>query len=1169
MPPLFPILLAVLALLSGQDVPPPERAEVQQRIEALEAAGEDASEEELADWRAALAALDEAAEARQRAEGFRRDVAEAPARLKSLREDPARTNQLPSPSELVALGLREREQRLSQAQAELAAARSQVEELGRVRDTRLGRAAAIPEELARARVELSDRAEQLAALPASADGAPRRARVAAEMEVLRQRAAALEAEQAAYEALREVLPLRLDRARAESTRAEQAAAFWQEQVTTLKRAEAERAARAAEAKRDEIVASYPELASVATHNEELAALRSGEDGLPQRIASTAVELRETRAVTAEVERRFRSMRRRIAAGGLTEGMGLVLRRDFEWLPRTRQLEDTADDRAERLSETHLLLLGIEEERASYGSVDRRLAELFAELGVDETDGELAALATELLDSQRELQEEVIRDANELLAVLYDLEVAHGDLTGAAERYRDYIEQRILWVRSVGVNPLPSLLALPTDAFDLVVRTDWPAVVRSVAGPLEERLGRVLGMSAFVALLLTGRRLLKRKRREMGELVRSYRTDRFLFTVRALVQSLLLALPFPLAMLVVGWVASQSTDELARALGLGLREVAPIYLVLDWARQIAKERSVGEAHFRWAARSMHFLRVQLRWFEPTALSLSFVAQSLDHVQSSDWTHSLGRVAFVADMVVLAVFLYRLLRADTPLLAEMSQRSASLLGRTRRLWFAFAVWGPIALSALALSGYYYTALQFEARLRYTLGFAIALVIVNALLLRWLFIIRRRLAIEQARQRAKARAETGEGEPDAARESGASGIDEDEVDIPAVDAQTRQLFRSGLTLAALIGVYVIWASALPALQGLDRVQLLPRLALLDVEVDPDGNGGASAGEEAAPASGAAGGDAAAAPPSGDPTATVTQIAESATGLGDSLGLPAVLTLADVVLALIFVLLTTIAARNLPGLLELAVLQQLPLDRGARYAVTTIVRYLIVIAGVSAVSGALGIGWEKIQWLAAALTFGLAFGLQEIFANFVSGLIILLERPVRVGDVVTVGGTEGRVTRLQMRATTVQDWDRREFLIPNKEFITGSVINWTLTDPVTRLVVPVGIAYGSDTARARSLLLKVARDNPLVLEDPAPQAIFRSFGASSLDFELRVFLGNRDLWPQVVDRLHSEVDFAFRKAGIEIAFPQRDLHLRSLPPGTQLGGATVEAAPREPDAS
>jgi potassium efflux system protein len=271
-------------------------------------------------------------------------------------------------------------------------------------------------------------------------------------------------------------------------------------------------------------------------------------------------------------------------------------------------------------------------------------------------------------------------------------------------------------------------------------------------------------------------------------------------------------------------------------------------------------------------------------------------------------------------------------------------------------------------------------------------------------------------------------------------------------------------------------------------------------------------------------------------------------------------VITLADLLLALVIFLLTLIATKNAPGVLEISILPRLPLDSGARYALSTLFRYLILFVGFSAGFGAIGIGWDTFRWLAAAAALGLGFGLQEIFANFVSGIIILIERPIRVGDVVSVGETEGRVTRLRMRATTILDWNRRELLVPNKEFITGSVVNWTLSDPITRLIVPVGIAYGSDTKLAHSLLMKVAKECELVLDEPAPSAIFRKFGDSSLEFELRVFLANRDLWPVMVDRLHTQIDDAFRAAGIEIAFPQRDLHIRSAEGLRGLGSALRE---------
>ncbi len=488
----------------------------------------------------------------------------------------------------------------------------------------------------------------------------------------------------------------------------------------------------------------------------------------------------------------------------------------------------------------------------------------------------------------------------------------------------------------------------------------------------------------------------------------------------------------------------------------------------------------------------------------------------------------------------------MRSESDFWSISPQTEKSLLARTQRVWSLAASGLPIAFAILAAAGYYYTALQFELRLRYSFAFAFSLVLVNALLLRWLFMTRRGLAVSQALE-AKARREQEEEEGEAATESGALAIDADKVDIPAVDAQTRQLFQSSIALATVIGLYFIWASVLPALRGLDRVQLLPTLQIVAVEeanLASASHGASSTGSPSASAPEIPG-------LSGEITRSSAE-GESATA---DFGLPVTLTLADLLLALVFVALTSVAAKNLPALLELALLQRLPLDGGSRYAVSTIVRYVILLVGLSAVSGAIGIGWHQVQWLAAALTFGLAFGLQEIFANFVSGIIILIERPVRVGDVVTVGETEGRVTQLRMRATTIQDWDRREFLIPNKEFITGSVINWSLSDPITRIIVPVGVAYRSDTGRARELLLEAAKNNPLVLADPAPTAIFRAFGASSLDFELRVFISNRDLWPEVTDKLHGQIDQAFREAAIEIAFPQRDLHIRSAPGLENLG--------------
>lgn len=246
--------------------------------------------------------------------------------------------------------------------------------------------------------------------------------------------------------------------------------------------------------------------------------------------------------------------------------------------------------------------------------------------------------------------------------------------------------------------------------------------------------------------------------------------------------------------------------------------------------------------------------------------------------------------------------------------------------------------------------------------------------------------------------------------------------------------------------------------------------------------------------------------------------------------------------------VFITVVLSNNLPGLLEITLLDRLPLDRGGRYAISFVVKYLVAIIGLLAACQIIGFYWSKVQWLAAGLTVGLGFGLQEIFANVISGIIILLERPIRVGDVVTVSGTTGTVTRMQLRATTVMDRDYRELIVPNKKFITEDVMNWTLTDLTSRVIFKIGVAYGSDTQLVHDTLLKVARRHPLINASPDPEVVFESFGDSTLNFELRVFIPNREVYAKVLHELNMAINEAFVEKEIDIAFPQQDIFIKNL---------------------
>ena len=320
--------------------------------------------------------------------------------------------------------------------------------------------------------------------------------------------------------------------------------------------------------------------------------------------------------------------------------------------------------------------------------------------------------------------------------------------------------------------------------------------------------------------------------------------------------------------------------------------------------------------------------------------------------------------------------------------------------------------------------------------------------------------------------------------------------EIDRNTISRQSRALVRMIVLIGVALGMAWIWQGLLPAVRSLDEI-VLWRI-----------------------------------------------------GSGEGALSQQVVTLWSLIVAATIFTIAFIAVRNLPGALEVALLSRFNLAAGTGYAITMLLNYLIVLVSLIAASNLLGIDWTKLQWLIAALGVGLGFGLQEIVANFVSGIVILFERPFRVGDIVTIAGHTGTVTRIHIRATTISDWDRKELLIPNKTFITQDCINWTLSDPITRLIVPVGVDYGTDTELVVETLLEVARNNESVCAEPAPAALFLLFGESSLTFELRVFTRLVLYRSIVTHELNMAIERAFRERGIKVSYPQRDVHLSTDSP-------------------
>lgn len=256
---------------------------------------------------------------------------------------------------------------------------------------------------------------------------------------------------------------------------------------------------------------------------------------------------------------------------------------------------------------------------------------------------------------------------------------------------------------------------------------------------------------------------------------------------------------------------------------------------------------------------------------------------------------------------------------------------------------------------------------------------------------------------------------------------------------------------------------------------------------------------------------------------------------------------SLLDLLLSLAVLAAAVALARGLPALLGLVLLPFVT-RKGLLFTIQTLIGYTLIAAGIIASLQQLGLGWGKLQWMAAGLSVGLGFGLQEIFANFFAGLIMLFERPVRIGDVISLGEYSGTIQRIRMRSTTIVDFDNREIIVPNKAFVTERLINWTLSSSVVRTSFDVGVSYDADPRLVQGTLLGLLQAEPRVLQDPPPSVVFREFGASSLNFRCFAYVEDLSLRSLVLNDLHMRITEVFRELGIEIAYPQMDLHVKTV---------------------
>lgn len=1088
----------------GSDLLSPERIAAQiEQVKSHADLEEETKQSAVDKLNQTLSQLKKVSDERDRAEAFKKAINEAPAQAKKIREalGAEKSSKEPptvelSPDEDPAVRLAAEKSELATAQEALAAREAELSrEQSREKDAR--------EEEAELRQSLEEIEELLSADPAKDEHKIVSSANRSELES-RRRLGAAELASLAQEIYSR--PMRLDLLEAEKDREaakvaqlEARVKAFEDLVHQLRTREAEAAEQEAKRLRLEAASKHPVVQKAAEKNSAL----SEENSKVARDNGRATNVKERKTQEKKrLEQDFQHTSSQLDEAGLSARGGRFLRTERGRLPKIIRNNEKQSRRwqaeiPEVVTRRFEISVNLRELDDLDAAVSKRIAAAVEHPVENDERDEVTSDLRERLEVRKKDLEDLQANYNVYLATLGELKTAQDELGQTARKYASHLDTRLLWIPSSTPPNAKFFADLNSSLKWLFSPANWNEAMERFRVGVENRLPLSILAGLVLVGLLLGRRRLRQGFESTADLIGKPERDHFGLTIGALIATVLFVSPLPLTLASLGWILStvdvDTTLPFVPAMGAGLLGAATVSFVFGTFRALCLPKGVATTHFRWREQTVKVLRTNITWARPIVVTTTFVMVMTSNQPDPVLQSSLGLLFFVVGMITQFIFLQRILHPRTGVPENLLRRyPEGWLSRLRYVWYPLAVGLPVVFVIAAILGYSYTAFELEHRVIMSARVLVGVIVLNFLALRWLVIAASKLAIQQAKEKRIAEAQAAEAAtqaPEDAVETEKGTLEVPEIDISMINEQSKKLIRTTLAVVLALGIWAVWASVFPALHFLDAVELPWSFEL------------------------------------------------------ESGNVP--VTLEDLVFSLVVLVLSFAAAKNLPGVLEIIMIKSLPFEPSLRYAITTVSQYVLTMVGVGVAFHLVGIGWSKVQWLVAALSLGVGFGLQEIVANFFCGLILLFERPIRVGDIVTVGDVMGTVTKIRIRATTITNWDRMDYVVPNKELITGRLLNWTLSNTVNRIVVNVGVAYGSDIGEARKVLLETAASHPLIMKDPSPIATFEGFGDSTLNMVLRCYLPDFANRLETIHQLHSDINEAFAKAGLEIAFPQMDLHI------------------------
>jgi len=775
------------------------------------------------------------------------------------------------------------------------------------------------------------------------------------------------------------------------------------------------------------------------------------------------------------------------------------------MPKPRQLDSAmADLRVQRLNFENQL-----------ESLPQRAKELKQDDGSPLTNAQQRIVDAQLR-TQRDLLNSLLSGCDTQILELTKLKVANTQLVDALNEIQDAAHRYLFWVPDVSPITLSYPLSVAQDltrvlSLDTLTQLSGAFVMMVTS---RETLIPLFGAVLLVIFSISSRKhyhaFLARASSRVGKVTQ----DEFLLTLRTVFWSILVALPLPVLWAALGFGLQNAWPyPVAVAIGEGVTATLPVLWICMISAAFAHPQGLFIVHFRWpvkqVSRAMRYYQMSIWLIVPLIMALI----TFDNLNDREFANTLGRLCFILLCLALALVTNSLKRAGIPLYLDNKGSGENLINT--------ALWGlllsaPLIAALASTVGYLTTAQKLLARLETSVAIWFLLLVIYHIIRRWMLIQRRRIAFDRAKQRrADILAQRAKGEEESTHTpnsiEGAIEVDETEIDLDAISAQSLRLVRSILTMVALVSVIVLWSEIHSAFGFLENIKLW------------------------------------------DVNSTVN---------GIDIAQP--ITLGALLIAILVLIVTMQLVRNLPALLELAVLQHLDLTPGTGYAITTITKYLLLLFGAILSFSWIGIEWSKLQWVVTALSVGLGFGMQEIFSNFISGLIILFEKPIRIGDTVTIRNLTGTVTKINTRATTISDWDRKEIIVPNKAFITEQFINWSLSDTLTRVVLTVPAPAEANTEEVTKILINSAERCSLVLDNPTPEAYLVDLQQGIQIFELRIYAAEMGHRMPLRHEIHQLILAGYREHGITLPYPPFQVRTETLSRMTSNGRTPPSTPPR-----